>query len=113
MNELNLVIGWMNVIFGVFLLGFALITYQNKVGINNYVGFKFAKAYESEENWYNINHKGGQYLLPWSILTIVFGFTMFIIQLESQGLWFWLMMSFPILVLLYPSLRIYQYTKTI
>jgi hypothetical protein len=51
----------------------SLPLYFRKVGRNPLYGFRIAKAFESEENWYRINQHGARGLILWGLLMVAWG----------------------------------------
>ena len=109
-NELNLIIGIFNVIFGIFLLVFSLVLINEKLKMNNWIGFRYKQAYISVEAWYKINKYSGQVVLPWSIIAILLGVVFFF--LPPINLFFQYVGIFaPLLILIDPTIRSFLYAR--
>ena len=66
-------------------LGFILIAvsvplYLGKIKMNSAYGFRIRKAFESEENWYQINRYGAKALMYWSVIIMVVGISCLYIE---------------------------------
>lgn len=46
-----------------------------KVPMNRYYGIRIPKAFQSDDNWYDINAYGGKVLLIYGLFLILFGIT--------------------------------------
>jgi SdpI/YfhL protein family len=46
---------------------------MGRVPRNPYYGFRIAKAFESEQNWYQINRHGGIGMIIWSVPILIIG----------------------------------------
>ena len=46
---------------------------RRKIPMNRLYGFRFARSYASDDNWYRINAYGGRQLIRWSVLLIFAG----------------------------------------
>jgi hypothetical protein len=69
---------------GFILLGVSIPLYLGKVKMNYFYGFRIRKAFESEENWYEINSYGAKALMRWSLVIMVIG--ILCPRLRSSGL---------------------------
>ena len=70
---------------------------------------RFAKSFESDENWYRINKKGGTFLLGWSIVILLLGLTCFI-QPKINGPLVWVYGFAPILYIV-AAAQSYAYAR--
>lgn len=78
--------------------------------MNHFYGIRFAKSFESEENWYKINTYGAKRLILWSVAIIVIGIITFFIPLQGRtGLTMFLVHT-PLIVLI-PAVESYLYAK--
>ncbi len=53
--------------------------------MNHLYGFRVSKAFESEENWYDINAYGARQLVIWSIPVILTGIISFFVPIDGQS----------------------------
>ncbi len=98
MHDINLVLGISNTFCGLLIGLLAIPLIKEKVKMNNWYGVRFAKSYESEENWRKINRKGGIYMLAWSIPIFLLGLSCFV-QPKLKGALLWVNLSAPFLIL--------------
>jgi hypothetical protein len=83
----NLFVAVINILTGMVFILISIPLVKRRVKMNHLYGFRISKAFESEENWYNINAYGGKQLFIWSILIILVGIICLVIPItESMGL---------------------------
>ena len=80
---MNIVLGISNLSLGLLLIVLSIPLIQRKVKMNHFYGVRIAKAFESEENWYQINAYGGRRLVAWSVVLAVIGVITFFLPLGS------------------------------
>jgi hypothetical protein len=85
MKDPNLVMGILNISSGALFILLSIPLVAKKVPMNSLYGFRISKAFESEENWYEVNRYGGRQLIRWSILLIVIGILHFIFPTTSAN----------------------------
>jgi len=78
--------------------------------MNHFYGVRFKKSYESEENWYKINHYGGKQLIAWSVLLLIIGVLTFFLPPKEKGIMTTLIGCAPLIVLV-PAYMSYKYAK--
>jgi hypothetical protein len=54
-----------------------------KIKMNRAYGFRFGKAFESEDNWYKINRYGARMLIYWALALMAIGLWCLYIPAES------------------------------
>jgi len=69
----KIVVAVINILTGMVFILISIPLVKRRVEMNHLYGFRISKAFESEENWYNINTYGGKQLIIWSILIIMVG----------------------------------------
>ena len=79
----NLVFGLTYIFCGIVFILVSLPLIAKKIRMNQFYGFRIAKAFKSEENWYKVNHYGGRQMMQWSILLIVIGVLYFIFPIKG------------------------------
>ncbi len=72
---------------------------KEKVKMNEWYGVKFSKSYESDELWYKINKKGGEYMFRWGVVTALLGLSCFV-QPPMEGVLMWVNTAVPLLFLI-------------
>lgn len=80
---MNIVLGISNLSLGLLLIVLSIPLIKRKVKMNHFYGVRIAKAFESEENWYQINAYGGRRLVAWSVVLAVIGVITFFLPLGS------------------------------
>jgi hypothetical protein len=83
MEKLNLIFGIMNISCGILFILISIPLVSKKVPVNKVYGFHIAKAFSSDENWYEINWYGGKQLIQWSVLLIFIGVLYFIFPVQE------------------------------
>jgi len=58
---------------GLLVVLVSLPLYFGRIKRNVIYGFRIAKAFESEENWYRINRHGARGLILWGLLMVAWG----------------------------------------
>lgn len=111
MNPINLILGLSFVICGIIFILMSLPLLKGTIKMNNWYGVRFKKSFESDENWFKINKYGSQQLIKWSVLLILIGvITLFIPFGNNQALII-AISSAPILVMLPPLIKTYQFAR--
>jgi hypothetical protein len=72
-----------NIISGIVFIAISIPLMKRRVKMNHLYGFRISKAFESEENWYDINAYGGKQLFIWSILIILVGMICLVIPITE------------------------------
>ncbi len=75
--------GVVNLAGAVFIIGFSLPLLRKKIKMNCWYGIRIPKAFESAENWYNINAYGAKQLIAWSWLMVLAGIFCLFFPLEN------------------------------
>ncbi len=73
MNIIGIIFCISHTLVGVLLIAMSIPLAKGKVKMSRWYGFKIAKAYESDDNWYKINRHGAKGMITWSILLVVSG----------------------------------------
>ncbi len=68
---------------GILLFLISIPLYLGKVKRNPIYGFRLAKAFESEENWYAINRYGAGAMMIWSVVLAVIGMACLYVRPEN------------------------------
>ena len=85
MNDANLMLGILNISFGVLFILISIPLVMKKIDPNRYYGFRFSKALESSENWYTVNCYGGRQMIRWSLFLIVIGALYFSFPMDTAN----------------------------
>ena len=85
MEETNTILGVLNIACGALFILIGIPLLMKKIPANNLYGFRLPKAFESEENWYEINRYGGRQMIQWSILLIFIGVLYFTFPMSESN----------------------------
>ncbi|MCD4818910.1 MAG: SdpI family protein [Candidatus Cloacimonetes bacterium] len=81
----NMIFGIINIATGIILICLSIPLAQRKIKMNRFYGFRNAKSFSSEENWYKINNYGAKQLIIWSIPLIFSGIVCFFIPIHDKN----------------------------
>ena len=84
MNTINIILGITNISCGVLFILPSIPLLKRKIKRNYLYGFRISKAFESEENWFNINAYGAKQSIIWSIPIILIGIISFFVPLSEE-----------------------------
>jgi hypothetical protein len=70
------------VCLGVLLIAVSVPLLLGKIKMNPVYGFRFRKAFESEENWYVVNSYGAKALIRWALVIMATGIACLYIEPE-------------------------------
>ena len=108
---LNLIIGWSLVSIGILFVILAIPLLLGKIGMNDYYGMRISKAFESTENWYQINRYGAKQWIISSGLTILVGLISLLIPFSEYRFLIIPISLSPILLLIPFVVRTYRYAN--
>ncbi|RJQ67069.1 MAG: SdpI family protein [Desulfobacteraceae bacterium] len=83
MSNVNIGFGILNISCGLLFILISIPLVKKKIPMNRLYGFRFAKSFVSDENWYAINSYGGEQLIRWSVLPVFTGFLYFIFPISD------------------------------
>ncbi|HUW60208.1 MAG TPA: SdpI family protein [Candidatus Bathyarchaeia archaeon] len=89
-----------DILCGVVFIIIALPLVFRKIPMNNIYGFRFSKAFESDELWYRINAFGGKQLLLWSTVLVATGIVKWHIMDELDPFWQFALWQGPLFICL-------------
>lgn len=69
----HLFFGIVYILCGLIFILVSVPLVQRKIPMNRLYGFRFAKSYASDANWYRINAYGGRQMIRWSVVLIFAG----------------------------------------
>ncbi len=110
MASINLILGLSNVFCSALVIGLSLPLLRGKVKRNLFYGMRFAKSFESEELWCEINAYGARRMIFWSLVLLVIGGIAFFVPLEGHTLRTLLFAFAPMLYLI-PTLETHRYAR--
>lgn len=68
---------------GIIVILVCIPLYLGKIKMNSAYGFRFGKAFESDENWYSINKYGAKLLMGWAVAIMIVGIVCLYIDPQS------------------------------
>jgi hypothetical protein len=71
--EITNILGLSDIAAGILMILISIPHVLRKIPMNRWMGFRIAKAFESDENWYDINAYGGKALIFWSVVLMLLG----------------------------------------
>ena len=72
-----------NILTGIIFIAISIPLLKRKIKMNDLFGVRIPKAFESEENWYNINAYGAKQLITWGIFIILIGIIFLLIPVNG------------------------------
>jgi hypothetical protein len=84
MNSMNILLAFTNLSSGIILIFLSIPLYRKKIKMNKTYGFRLSKAFQSDENWFNINAYGAKQMIIWSIIMILFGIAILFIPIPEK-----------------------------
>jgi len=78
-------LGSINIGTALLLIVLSIPLVKRKIKMNDFYGVRIKKAFESEENWFNINEYGGKQLIIWSMPMFLVGIICFLISMEDPN----------------------------
>jgi hypothetical protein len=79
------------------------------IGPNPFLGVRIAKAFESDENWYRINHYVAKQVLVWGIFIVLLGIFCFLPLPENSC--FYIILALPLIAAIPPVIMIMRYIR--
>ena len=73
MSSINIHLGVTLIFCGLLFIGINIPLYKGSIKMNYWYGFRIGKAFDSEQNWYDINKYGAKRLMIWSVPIIITG----------------------------------------
>ena len=86
MSNDNLFLGFSNLACATLFIVIAIPLVQRKVKMNRWYGIRIKKAFESDDNWYQINAYAGKRLILWALVLVATGILTFFIPLQQPVL---------------------------
>lgn len=108
MEMLPWILGALNLVCAILCIALARPLVQRKVKPNHYYGIRFAKSFESDELWYQINEFGGRRLIFWSIPIGLCGLLVLVAPLPQPVV---LGLAFAPMLLLVGCIESYRFAK--
>jgi hypothetical protein len=84
MGWLHLLLSGSNLLCGALYTGLAMPLARRRVKMNHSYGFRYREAFESEENWYEINAYGARLMVPWGVALVVVGVVALFMPLDHS-----------------------------
>jgi hypothetical protein len=110
MDPSSIIVGISNIFCGLLFIAISIPLLKKKIKRNHFYGMRFAKAFESEENWFKINAYGAKRLILWSVPLIISGIAGLCFLLRGRK-GFILFLSLMPLIAVIPAIESYFYAK--
>ncbi len=86
MSYANLLLGLSNLACAGLFVMLAVPLVQRKVKMNRWYGVRIKKAFESDDNWYQINAYAGKRFILWASVLAGIGILTFFVPLQHAGI---------------------------
>jgi hypothetical protein len=110
METAGICLGLTNIFVAILIIGISIPLVMRKIPMNRFYGVRFKKSFESDENWYKINHYGGKQLIAWSIPLLIIGILTFVFPVREDSMLTTLIGCAPLIVLV-PAYLSYKYAS--
>jgi len=110
MDPLSATVGGSIVFCSLVCIGLGIPLLKGKIKMNRYYGVRFAKSFESEENWYKINKYGAKRLIIWSVPMLIIGVATFFVPMRDRPLLAVPFSVVPVIVVI-PVVESYFYAR--
>lgn len=111
MDVINIILGSSFIIAGAIFILISIPLLRGSVKMNDWYGVRFRKSFESDENWYKINRYGARQLIKWSVLLILIGAVTFFIPFENNETRIIIFSFLPVIVIIPPVIKTYQFAR--
>ncbi len=88
MSYANLLLGLSNLACAGLFIMLAVPLVQRKVKMNRWYGVRIKKAFESDDNWYQINAYAGKRFILWALVLAAVGILTFFMPLQHPVILF-------------------------
>lgn len=110
MNETATFIGVSHALVGLLLIALAIPLILRRIGMNSWYGVRVQKAFQSEANWYAINHMGGRWLAAAGVVVFLVGVFVVLRPPTSDAMVVLLSLA-PVLVVLLTLIPVLRYAR--
>lgn len=86
MSNSNLLLGLSNLGCAALIIVLAVPLVQRKIKRNRWYGIRIKKAFESDDNWYQINAYAGKRFVLWALVLAGIGIVTFFLPLQCPAL---------------------------
>lgn len=110
MDSVSIMVGVSNIFSGMLIIVISIPLLRGWVSRNRVYGIRFAKSFESEENWQRINAYGARRLMIWSVPIIAMGIIALFIPLHGRETVTLLVAGAPLITIV-PAVESYLYAR--
>ena len=110
MDSVSIAVAISNISCGVLIILISIPLLKGWISRNRFYGIRFAKSFESEENWVKINTYGAKRLMIWSVLMILIGGVALFTPLHDRKILTILIANAPLLAII-PAVESYLYAR--
>ena len=113
MEHLPLIAGILDIAVAIAFIGISIPLVLGKIPMNSACGFRFAKSFESDDLWFEINRYGGRQLIIWSIPIALLGLaTLFLPFLAAGPVYFLLVTcAAPLVFIIAAAVACYRFAE--
>lgn len=80
------ILGLIGIAVSALVIGIALPMIRGRVPMNHSFGVRYAAAFRSDRNWYELNTYGGKVLCAWTLpLLLISGYGFFVAPVDAEG----------------------------
>jgi len=110
MGPVSVTIAICNFVCGLVFLGIGIPLAKGRVSRNHLYGFRFPKAFASEDNWQQINRLGGRRMLLWTPLVFLSAVLPIIIPVDDNP-YLALALGLSPCIIMIPCLQAYRFSQ--
>ena len=85
MQTINMTFAVSNIGCGILFILVSIPLVKGIIPMNHFYGFRFAKSFSSEENWYKINRYGARQLIFWSSILVIIGLLYLVFPVDQTS----------------------------
>lgn len=111
MASIGIIVGVGHVTIAVLVFALSVPLLRGKVRMNRWYGVRIPKSFESDANWYALNHYGAQQLMVYSAMVLAVGLVAPFLPLEPGQAAFWLVLFAPMILAVFPTIQIFRYAR--
>ncbi len=107
---INWIVAGSNVFCAIVCIALSIPLLRGRVKMNSWYGVRFAKSFESDEAWYDINRFGAQRMILWSVVIAAIGVGCLFVDFTGRE---WLVVLFACAPMLYlvSAIESYRYAQ--
>lgn len=108
---IGIIVGVSYVTIAVLVFALSVPLLRGKVRMNRWYGVRIPKSFESDANWYALNHHGAKQLMVYAAGVLAVGLVTPFLPLEPGQWAFWLVLLAPMILAVFPTVQIFRYAR--